>query len=47
MTAETAADNPFVLGNTAIALSQLGRYAEALALFERLCAERTQVAGSA
>ena len=37
--AETAADNPFVLGNTAIALSQLGRYAEALALFERLCAE--------
>jgi protein O-mannosyl-transferase len=45
VTAETAANNPFVMGNTASALSQLGRYAEALALFERLCVERTQVAG--
>jgi tetratricopeptide (TPR) repeat protein len=44
VTAETVADDPFVLGNTASALSQLGRYDDALALFERLCAERTDVA---
>jgi tetratricopeptide (TPR) repeat protein len=44
VTAETVADDPFVLGNTASALSQLGRYEDARALFERLCAERTDVA---
>jgi protein O-mannosyl-transferase len=43
--AETVADDPYVLGNTASALSQLGRYPEARALFERLCAERTGVTG--
>ena len=41
VTAQTVADDPFVLGNTASALSQLGHYDDALELFERLCAERT------
>jgi tetratricopeptide (TPR) repeat protein len=44
VTAETVADDPFVLGNTASALSQLGRYEDARALFETLCVERTDVA---
>jgi len=44
VTAQTVADDPFVLGNTASALSQLGHYADARTLFEQLCAERPDVA---
>jgi protein O-mannosyl-transferase len=43
-TAETVADDPFVLANTASALSQLGHYDEALGLFKQLCAERPAIA---
>jgi protein O-mannosyl-transferase len=44
VTAEAVADDPLVLANTASALNQMGRYDDALALFERLCVERTDIA---
>ena len=44
VTSQTVADDPYVLGNTANALTQLGRYDEALQLFTRLCREHADVA---
>jgi tetratricopeptide (TPR) repeat protein len=44
VTAKTVTDDPFVLANSANALSQIGHYGDALALFERLCAEQGDVA---
>lgn len=44
VTSQTVAGAPYVSGNTANALTQLGRYDEALQLFTQLCHERVDVA---